>query len=150
MHVQFQCDRETKDERLLEGLMVNDVFTYWWLIMPYQDLIACTVGSLSTAWRPATGHWLHTSLQSLLFQYVLILLLRLLLCGSFPCHVLPFTLLLLFDSWGHFSSNYEGTWGYEGFFMDLISCCENGFDILVQSTFLFIHPDNFSLNIWHF
>lgn len=50
--------------------VVNDVFTYWWLIMSYQELIAGTVASLSTAWRPASGDWLHTLVQSLLSQYV--------------------------------------------------------------------------------
>lgn len=73
------------------GLMVNDVLPYWWRIMSYQELIACTVASLSTAWRPVVGHWLHTSPQSLLFQHVLDSLLHLLhrvLCCSFTCHVL--------------------------------------------------------------
>ena len=73
------------------GLMVNDVLPYWWRIMSYQELIACTVASLSTAWRPVVGHWLHTSPQSLLFQHILDSLLHLLhrvLCCSFTCHVL--------------------------------------------------------------
>lgn len=69
------------------GRMVNGVFTYWWLIMSYQELIGCSVASLSTAWCPASGHWLHTSLQSLLSQYVPVLL-NLLLCCSFSRHVL--------------------------------------------------------------
>lgn len=71
--------RDAKEERLLEGFVFNEVFTYCWLIMSYQGLIACTVASLNIAWHPATGRWLHTSLQSLRSQYAPIL----------PLHLLP-------------------------------------------------------------
>lgn len=84
--------------------------------MSYQELIACTVASLSTAWRHAMGHWLHTSH----FTPSSLVLLHILL----SCTAL--TLLLLCDNWGHFPLNYVRIWRLV-----------HGFDFLWK---LFWHP----------
>lgn len=123
------------------GLVVNDVFTYWWLIMSYQELIACTVASLSTAWRPATGQWLHTSLRSLLFQYV---------PCSFSCHVLHLCSFYCVIVGAIFLRIIKGLGDLKVQFMDFISCCGNCSDSLILSTFLFTRPVNSSLFLWHF
>lgn len=117
--------------------MVNGVFIYWWLIMSYQELIACTVASLSTAWRPATGHWLHTSQQSLLFQYVPVFTPSS-ISGSFSCYLLHLHAIHCVIAGGHFLLQIiKRTWRSEGFSSWI-------------SFFFFIRPVNFFLSLHFF